>query len=104
MAQMLSLGIYTPIELARRLGERTTQLRLLQNWKRDTLAKRSGVSVASIKRFETSGHISLDNLLKVALALGCLVQFERLMEPPAPGSIAELDRQSATPPRRRGTR
>ena len=36
------------------------------------LAKRSGVSYASIRRFETTGEISFTSLLKVALALDCL--------------------------------
>lgn len=101
---MLSLSLLTPTELAEQLGERAEQLRLLQNWKRDTLAERSGVPATSIKRFENSGQISLDGLLKLALALGCLDQFERLLEPPSAESIAELDRQSAKPRRRRGTR
>src|SRR5688572_4979128 len=101
---MLSLNLYTPAELARRLGERAARLRLQHNWKRDTLAERSGVSAASIKRFETSGQISLDSLLKLALALGCLEQFDRLLETPAPTTLAELDRQTDAAPRRRGKR
>lgn len=100
---MLSLSLYTPAELAKELGARAARLRLRQNWKRTTLAERSGVSAASLKRFETSGQISLDNLLKLALALGCLDQFERLMEPPPPTSLAALERQTTTP-RRRGKR
>lgn len=104
MAQVLSLSLYTPAELGKQLGERATRLRLQQNWRRATLAQRSGVSAASIKRFETSGQISLDHLLKLALALGCLDQFERLMEPPPATSIDELAGQATSPPRRRGTR
>lgn len=99
---MLSLSLLGPDELAQQLGERAAQLRLGLNWKRETLAERSGVSSASIKRFETTGHISLDHLLKLALALGCLDQFERLLEPPPATSIADLDRQATQRPRRRG--
>lgn len=100
---MLSISFYTPGELAKLMGERMTQLRLAQNWKRETLAERAGVSPATLKRFETSGRISLDNLLRLALALGCLDQFEDLLAPSAPTSILELDRQAARKPRRRGS-
>lgn len=41
------------------------------------LSKRSGVSFGSIKRFETTGDISLSSLLKIANALGSLSDFEK---------------------------
>lgn len=101
---MLSLALYTPSEVAQRLGERCAQLRLLRTWKRTTLAERAGVSVFLIKRFESSGQVSLENLLKLALALDCLDSFESLLQPPPARSIAELDRQTQVPQRRRGSR
>ena len=104
MGAVLSLALYTPAEVARQLGERTAQLRLARNWKRETLAERAGVSVFLIKRFESGGQVSLENLLKLALALDCLDQFEALLQPPPARSLAELDRQTSAPPRRRGTR
>lgn len=103
MAHMLSLSLYTPVTLAKELGQRTARLRLQQNWKRATLAERSGVSTASLKRFETTGQISLENLLKVALALGRLDQFETLFEPLPARSFAELDRVTTSKRRKRGT-
>lgn len=101
---MLSVSMYGPTELAEILGERLERLRLAQNWRRETLAERAGVTAASLKRFERTGQVSLDNLLKLALALGYLDQFERLLEPPAATTIAELDRQATEPSRRRGKR
>lgn len=100
---MLFFVLHTPPEVARTLGERVAELRLLRNWKRATLAERSGVSSASLRRFETTGQISLESLLKLALALGCLDQFEELLRPPPARSIADLDRQRAAPRRKRGT-
>ncbi|MCF6206234.1 MAG: helix-turn-helix domain-containing protein [Sulfurovum sp.] len=44
------------------------------------LAKRSDVSLGSIKRFESSGQISLESLLKVAFVLECLDGFGSLCE------------------------
>lgn len=42
------------------------------------LAKRSGVTLGSLKRFETSGLIAFDSLLKLALVLDCLSDFDHL--------------------------
>ena len=42
------------------------------------LAERTMVSYASIRRFETTGEISLSSLMRLALALGCLEDFEKL--------------------------
>jgi transcriptional regulator with XRE-family HTH domain len=44
------------------------------------LAEQSGVSYASIRRFESTGEISLVSLLKIAHALHCLKDFEELFK------------------------
>ncbi|MCD8295292.1 MAG: helix-turn-helix domain-containing protein [Clostridia bacterium] len=44
------------------------------------ISARSGVSLASYRRFEQSGEISLHSLLKVAAALGYLSDFENLFK------------------------
>jgi len=45
-----------------------------------TLATRSGVSYASIRRFESSGDISLSSLLKIGNAMNCLSDFNDLFK------------------------
>lgn len=97
------LSLFTPREVAERLGARMMQLRLARDWRRATLAERAGVSVATVSRFETAGQITLDNLLKLAHALGALDAFEGVFVAPA-GSIAELERSVAATQRRRGRR
>ncbi len=42
------------------------------------LATRSGVSYASIRRFENTGKISLTSLIKIAHAIGYLEDFDNL--------------------------
>ena len=44
------------------------------------LSSRSGVSLGSLKRFENSGQISLESLLKLALVLECLGDFSAVCE------------------------
>jgi transcriptional regulator with XRE-family HTH domain len=85
------------------LAARIRALRLARNWKRDTLAARSGVSASTIKRFERTGTIALDGFLRICEALDRLPELERLLVPPPAGSLAELERKEK-PPRRRGRR
>jgi transcriptional regulator with XRE-family HTH domain len=44
------------------------------------LAQRSGVSYASVKRFEQTGDISLVHLLKLANVLNRLLEFDTLFK------------------------
>ena len=67
-----------------------------------TLAERSGVSLASLRRFEESGRISLESLLDLAFALHRLDDFESLLKPPPARSIAELEEAEKRPERKRG--
>jgi len=50
--------------------------RLSLNFSQKTLSERSGVSLGVIKKFEHSGKISLESLLKLALVLDALNDFE----------------------------
>lgn len=43
------------------------------------LAERSGVSLGSIKRFESTGKISLESFLKLILILGRLGDFDSIL-------------------------
>lgn len=54
--------------------KRRKELKLSQK----LLAQKSGVSYASIRRFESSGDISLSSLLKIANTLNCLDDFGAL--------------------------
>lgn len=48
------------------------------NFSQIELSKRSGVSLGSVKRFENTGEISLTSLLKIAVALECEEEFNKL--------------------------
>ncbi len=101
---MESLEQLLPDEISTKLGEKTKALRLLAGWKRATLANRAGVSESSLKRFEQTGQASLALVLRVAVSLGRLSEFEPLLAPPPARSIAELDRQRERPMPKRGVR
>lgn len=61
--------LYSPGEIALQIAGNAKRLRLSRNLSRRTLAQRSGVPASNIKRFETTGKISLDGLLLIAICL-----------------------------------
>jgi len=61
----------TAEEMDKKLANRISQVRKRRKISQTELADKSGVSLGSIKRFETSGQISLISLTKIAIALGC---------------------------------
>lgn len=60
----------TPEELDQKLADRVRNIRRRRSISQQKLAKMSGVSYGSIKRFETTGQISLISLTRIAIALG----------------------------------
>lgn len=93
-----------PEACAVKLGAKAKALRLSGGWKRATLADRAGVTEASLKRFEQTGQASLELVLRVALSLGRLTEFDGLLEPAPARSMDELERQLSRPLPKRGVR
>jgi len=98
----MMLTLLRPGEMGKSLADHAKALRLFKGWTRETLAARAGVSVSSLKRFETTGKASLQLVLKVAGALGRLDEFGKLLSPPPARSIEELERRAAKPIPKRG--
>jgi transcriptional regulator with XRE-family HTH domain len=63
-------------ELVERFKKRRKEYGLTQK----ELSKRSGVSYGSIRRFESNKDISLNFLLKISAAIGCLEDFNELFK------------------------
>ena len=59
----------TPEELDQKLAQRVRKIRKRRSITQEKVASISGVSYGSIKRFETTGQISLLSLTKIAIAL-----------------------------------
>jgi transcriptional regulator with XRE-family HTH domain len=90
----------------RALGQRAKQLRLMRKWRQAELAERAGIGIATIHRFEKTGISSIENILRIAIALNAEAAFDKLFEAPAYASLDEaLARPEATArkraPRRR---
>lgn len=78
---MLNINISTPQSLMKLLKRNFKQIRLDLNLTQEYLSNKSGVSLGSLKRFERSGKISLESLLKLALVLECLEDFKNIAQP-----------------------
>ena len=74
----MPIELRTPRDVQRELAGRFKARRLAMNLTQEGLAARSGVSWSSLKRFEYTGLIALDALLKLALVLECLGDFNRV--------------------------
>ena len=72
--------------LVNRFVQRRKEMKITQR----ELSKRTMVSYASIRRFETTGEISLTSLLKLADALDYLEDFEKLFKRKALTNLEEL--------------
>jgi len=72
---MISVNMMTPGEMQKRVASRARDLRLELNLSQQTLSEKSGVSYGSLKKFEQTGQISLESLLKLAVILGCMDDF-----------------------------
>jgi transcriptional regulator with XRE-family HTH domain len=98
------LQLVTPPEIQRQLADRVRVLRLSLGFKQSTLARRSGVTLASLRRFEQIGEASLKHFLMICHALGRSEEFTRLLQPPPARTLAELESRVARPTRRRGSK
>lgn len=92
------LSFLLPEDIAAQVGDRARARRLASNLTRKTLAKQSGVSESTIRKFEVSGAISFVSLLQLADALGCMDDFSRLFPAKAVLTIDEF----MAPTRKRG--
>ena len=80
----------TPREIIKELVQKIQKRRKKLKISQADLAKRSGVSLGSIKRFETKYQISLSSLIKIAIALDVEGDFDDLFKQKTYSSIQEV--------------
>ena len=72
------VNMMTPQEMQKAIAQQLRSLRLELNLTQKTLSEKSGVSYGSLKKFEHTGQISLESLLKLSLVLGRMDNFKVL--------------------------
>lgn len=70
----------TPYEVGLKIAQRHRSIRKRLKISQKEMAERSGVSLGSLKRFEASGKISLESLLKLIHLLGRLSDFDLVLK------------------------
>lgn len=99
---IMSILLKTPHEIAQLIAKQAQAKRLALNLSQNTLAERSGVSYGVLKKFERTGKISLESLLKLALVLNDLSAFQNLFSYHPPKNTMSLDDLIKDKPRQRG--
>ena len=77
-------------DLDKALALRVKDIRKRRGYTQESLADASGVSYGSIKRFETTGMISLTSLTKIAIVLDCTDQIVDMFDNIEYRSIQEV--------------
>lgn len=70
-----------PADWMLEMAKRHKMLRKQAGFTQSELARRSGVSLGSLKRFETSGQISIQSLFLLIDVLGRLDDFDMILKP-----------------------
>lgn len=87
---MIILTEKTPDIIQQELAERVRSRRKELHFSQAELARRSGVSLGSLKRFEREHEISLASLVKLSIALDCRRDFDALFAHRRYHSIEEV--------------
>ena len=74
---------------AKALATRAKARRLEMNLTQEGLSVRAGIPLATYRRFERTGEISLKGLLQVAYALNALDDFDSVFDAPRYASLDE---------------
>ena len=95
----IDFSLTSPIDVMISVAQRAKALRLEQNITQQELADKVGIAIGTVKRFEKSGEIQFNHLLRIALILGRLEEFFYIFAPAdVPDSLYEL---KDTKPRQR---
>ena len=95
------LSLKTESDVLREVAGLLRAHRLALGWRQTDLSARSGVAVATLRRFERSGHIGFLGLAKLLVTLGLVDTFLAAFKPPstAPKTIAAFLAEGQVPRR-----
>ena len=75
---MTDIDLISPIDVMQKTAQRAKALRLAQNITQQELADKVGIAVGTVKRFEKTGEIQFNHLLRIALVIGKLDDFSNI--------------------------
>lgn len=100
---IIPIEVETPQDVASRIAARVKARRLELNLTQEGLCRRAGIKLATYRKFERSGLISLKGLLHIAFALNALDDFNILFATRKYESIDDVINHNS-PKRLRGKR
>ena len=77
-------------DVARKLADDFRRRRVERSLTREAVAKKSGVAIANIARFEQKGLISLKNLIELAIAMNYVLELRDIFATPKYSTMEEL--------------
>lgn len=100
------MALMTPTKAKLKLADNMRERRLAMNFTQEGLSKRSGVALATLRKFEQNGAVSVDNLFKLMLVVGGLEDTIKASAPSKTNfnSIEDVVAGRDSPRRKRGTR
>ena len=102
MVTIMSINLLTPQDLLILIAHQLQAKRLALNLSQKSLAERADVSYGVLKKFERTGKVSLESLLKLALVLDSLHEFELLFKNDLTAPYVSLDQLIQDKSRKRG--
>jgi transcriptional regulator with XRE-family HTH domain len=102
----IMISLISPIKAQRKLADTIRDKRLVQNLTQEGLSDRSGVPLATLRKFEQKGSISLESFLKLIWILGGLEEVINALkaEKATFNSIDEVLANSIVKERKRGSK
>ncbi|MCK9312305.1 MAG: helix-turn-helix transcriptional regulator [Bacteroidales bacterium] len=101
---ILSLIDKTPASILSALASRVKQRRLELNWTQKFVASKAGMPLATYRRFESKGEVSLRGLVMIAIALGAEDDLSTLFARQNYQSMDDLVNKKAESQRKRGSK
>jgi len=99
---ILSLIDNTPTSILLDIASRIKLRRLEMNWTQKLVASKAGMPLATYRRFESKGEVSLRGLVMIAIALDAEDDFSTLFGLQLYQSIDDLVNKKAESQRKRG--
>jgi len=99
----MSLVLATTDEILQSIGQRLRTQRLAQGLTQHELAQMAGLSLGALRTLESSGHSSLETLVRAVQALGLVDEMEPLFAPKRQ-TIAQMEQIEVAHQRQRAPR
>lgn len=85
---MMDISTLSNKQILTKIGRHCAGYRLAQNLTQGHLAEKAGVGESTVQRFEKGSSCSLDNLIRIMRALGCLNELSSLLAEIGPSPVA----------------